>query len=49
MNCAAHCDDSKTRRELGFEPRPLRDTLADTVSWLVEVERLSPREAGRLA
>src|SRR5262245_16384211 len=49
MNCAARCDDSETRRELGFEPRPLRDTLADTVRWLVDVGRLSPREAGRLA
>jgi dihydroflavonol-4-reductase len=49
MNCAARCDDSKTRSELGLEPRPLEKTLADTVRWLVEVGRLSPREAGRLA
>jgi dihydroflavonol-4-reductase len=49
MNCAAHCDDSKTRGELGLEPRPLQETLADTVRWLVEVGRLSPHEAGRLA
>jgi dihydroflavonol-4-reductase len=49
MNCAARCDDSKTRSELGFEPRPLRDTLADTVRWLVEVGHVSPREAGRIA
>jgi nucleoside-diphosphate-sugar epimerase len=49
MNCAARCDDSQTRNELGLEPRPLRDTLADTVRWLVQVGRLSPREAGRLA
>jgi nucleoside-diphosphate-sugar epimerase len=49
MNCAARCDDSKTRNELGLEPRPLRETLADTVRWLVEVGRLSPREAGRFA
>jgi nucleoside-diphosphate-sugar epimerase len=48
MNCAARCDDSTTRIELGFEPRPLHETLADTVRWLVEVEHLSPREAGRL-
>jgi nucleoside-diphosphate-sugar epimerase len=49
MNCAARCDDSTTRSELGFEPRPLRDTLADTVRWLVDVGHLTPREAGRLA
>jgi nucleoside-diphosphate-sugar epimerase len=49
MNCAARCDDSQTRSELGFEPRPLRDTLSDTVRWLVEVGRVSRREAGRLA
>jgi dihydroflavonol-4-reductase len=49
MNCAARCDDSKTRSELGLEPRPLHETLADTVRWLVEAGRLSPREAGHLA
>jgi nucleoside-diphosphate-sugar epimerase len=49
LNCAARCDDSKTRSEFGLEPRPLQETLADTVRWLVEVGRLSPREAGRLA
>jgi nucleoside-diphosphate-sugar epimerase len=49
LNCAAQCDDSKTRSELGLEPRPLRETLADTVRWLVEVGRVSPHEAGRLA
>jgi dihydroflavonol-4-reductase len=49
MNCAARCDDSKTRSEFGLEPRPLRETLADTVRWLVEAGQLTPREAGRLA
>jgi dihydroflavonol-4-reductase len=49
MNCAARCDDSKTRLEFGLEPRPLRETLVDTVRWLVEVGHLSRREAGRLA
>ena len=49
MNCAARCDDSKTRSEFALEPRPLRETLADTVGWLVEVGRVTPREAGRLA
>jgi nucleoside-diphosphate-sugar epimerase len=49
MNCAARCDDSKTRNEFALEPLPLRETLADTVRWLVETGRLTPREAGRLA
>ena len=49
LNCAARCDDSKTRNEFALEPRPLRETFADTVRWLVEVGHLTPREAGRLA
>jgi dihydroflavonol-4-reductase len=49
MNCAARCDDSKTRSELGLEPRPLPETFADTVRWLVEVGRLTRSEVGRLA
>jgi nucleoside-diphosphate-sugar epimerase len=48
MNCAARCDDSTTRSELGFEPRALRETLTDTVRWLVEVGHITPREAGRI-
>jgi dihydroflavonol-4-reductase len=49
MNCAARCDDSQTRGGSSLAPRPLRDTLADAVRWLVEVGHLSPRQAGRLA
>jgi nucleoside-diphosphate-sugar epimerase len=49
MNCRARCDDPRTRNELGLEPRPLRDTFAETVRWLVEVGELTPRQAGRLA
>jgi hypothetical protein len=48
MNCAA-CDDSKTRGEFALEPRPVRETLADTVRWLHEAGHLTAREAGRLA
>jgi nucleoside-diphosphate-sugar epimerase len=46
INCAARCDATKARDELGFEPRPLRDTFADTVRWLVDTGQLTPREAG---
>jgi nucleoside-diphosphate-sugar epimerase len=49
MNCDARCDDSKTRAELQLEPRPLRETFADTIHWLVEIGHLTPRDAGRLA
>jgi hypothetical protein len=49
MNCAARCDDSRTRNEFALEPRPLRETLADTVRWLHEAGHLTAREAGRLA
>jgi dihydroflavonol-4-reductase len=49
MNCAARCDDSKTRSEFALEPRPLEQTITDTVRWLVDVGHLTPREAGRLA
>ena len=49
VNCNARCDDSKTRDELQLEPRPLRETFVDTVRWLVEAGRLTPRQAGRLA
>jgi dihydroflavonol-4-reductase len=48
MNCAARCDDSRTRSELSLEPRPIRETLVDTVRWLVETGRVSQRQAGRL-
>jgi dihydroflavonol-4-reductase len=48
MNCTARCDDSKTRSELGFEPRPLEETLADTLRWLAGAGHIDPAEAGRL-
>jgi dihydroflavonol-4-reductase len=41
-------DDSAARTELGIEPTPLRDTVADTVRWLVESGRVPARRAGRL-
>jgi len=47
LNCAAHCDDSKTRTALLVEPRPLRETFADTIRWLVEVGRLSAAKRPR--
>ena len=49
INCDARCDDSKTRDELQLQPRPLRETFADTVHWLAQTGHLTPRQAGRLA
>ena len=43
LNCGARCDDSKTRAELAVEARPLRETFADTIRWLVEVGHLPAR------
>jgi nucleoside-diphosphate-sugar epimerase len=41
-------DDSAARTEFGIEPTPLRDTIADTVRWLVESGRVPARRAPRL-
>ncbi|MDP9231886.1 MAG: NAD-dependent epimerase, partial [Actinomycetota bacterium] len=45
----ARCDDSRAEAELGFAPRDLRETLADTVSSLLETGRLTPKQVGELA
>jgi nucleoside-diphosphate-sugar epimerase len=49
MNCAARCDDTKTRGEFGLEPRPLRETFTDTVRWLVESRSHQPSRGSLLA
>lgn len=40
-------DDSAARTEFGIEPRPLAQTLADTIRWMVDSGHLPPRY-GRL-
>jgi len=42
-------DDSRARADLGFAPRPTRETLADTVEWLYRAGRISARQAGKVA
>jgi dihydroflavonol-4-reductase len=42
-------DDSRARADLGFTPRPYRETLADTVAWLYRAGRISANQAGKLA
>jgi nucleoside-diphosphate-sugar epimerase len=49
VNCSARCDTTNATAELGFRPRPLRDTVADTVRWLVDTDRLTTGEAGLVA
>jgi nucleoside-diphosphate-sugar epimerase len=46
---ATRCDDSRSREELGVEPRPLAETYAETVRWLHRTGRISTRHAGRAA
>lgn len=35
-----HFDDSPARRELGVEPRPVEETVRDTIRWMVDAGRL---------
>lgn len=42
-------DDSLARAELGFAPRPVRETLADTAVWLYEAGRIPAKLVGKLA
>jgi hypothetical protein len=41
-------DDSPARKEFGVDPVPFRQTIADTVRWLVESGRVPARRAPRL-
>jgi len=40
--------DSAARTEFGIDPRPFRQTIADTVRWLVESGRVPARRGPRL-
>jgi dihydroflavonol-4-reductase len=42
-------DDSRARADLGFVPRPSRETLTDTVAWLYRAGGISAGQAGKLA
>lgn len=46
-----HCpgtDDTTARQELGLEPPPLEQTLADTIRWMVKAGHLPAKRAGEL-
>jgi len=40
---------AKAAKELNYSPRPLKESLADTVAWLREQKKLLPKKAARLA
>ena len=42
-------DDAATWSELGMTPRPVEDTLADTIVWLAEAGVLPVRRIGKLS
>jgi nucleoside-diphosphate-sugar epimerase len=46
IGAATRCDDSRTRDELGIEPRPLIETYGDTIRWLHRTGRLTDSQAG---
>jgi nucleoside-diphosphate-sugar epimerase len=42
-------DNTPAIHALGFAPRPLEETLVDTVRWLAQAGHITHAEAGRLA
>lgn len=48
-NAAARCNDARVREDLGVTFRPIEETFADTVRWLLDAGHVNPRQAGRLA
>jgi hypothetical protein len=42
-------DSSKAERDLGLTFRPVDESLADAIRWLLEAGHISARLAGRLA
>ena len=49
VGCGNQVDDSASSVALGLTARPLRESLADTVRWLVSAGHVSRKEAGKLA
>ncbi|WP_214417010.1 NAD-dependent epimerase/dehydratase family protein [Sphaerisporangium fuscum] len=42
-------DDGPALETFGVRPRPVRESVADTLRWLAETGHLAPQHAGRLA
>ena len=45
----ARCDARATEDELGVRLRPARESVVDTIRWLLAAGHVDPRQAGRLA
>lgn len=48
MTLFVPCDNQKTIEELGVSFRPIRETLTDTIRFLVESGELEPSQAPAL-
>ena len=48
LSLDARSDDGETRHQLGVQPRPLEDTLGDTVRWMADAGVITKGQAGRL-
>jgi dihydroflavonol-4-reductase len=46
-NLFQRMDNSKARRDLGWEPRPIAETIRDAVDWFAEHERTSQDQGSR--
>ncbi len=42
-------DNSRIEKELGFQFRPVEETLADTIRWMFEAGYLTAKQAGKIA
>jgi len=42
-------DNSRVEQELGFEFRPVQQTMEDTIRWLQQAGHITARQAGKLA
>jgi nucleoside-diphosphate-sugar epimerase len=42
------CDDTRTREELPYDPRPLEESVADTVRWMMDEGLITTAQAGQL-
>jgi len=48
-NLGHRCDDSATRNDFGIEPRPLAETMADTIRWMAQQGYIDARLVGSLS
>ncbi len=46
VECHQHIDTNKADIDLGFQPRPLRETIEDSVQWFQELKTVALRKYG---